>query len=218
MNMWDIDWYNINKHVDILTLPNERWVNMCDFLCGTFSISSYGRVRRDCHVSGERYVPTRVLKLGDNGNGYIKATITKSSRTEGKKCINRYVHRLVAKYFIPNPYKLPQVNHKSCGLGKFDNRVEMLEWVSASGNIRDAHRNGLMKNRAKVGNKLVILPDEKVAEVYREYKDTGKISEVARNHSIPRTTLSSIINKRSRAKITDEIDLQYNNKNKTKNY
>lgn len=60
----------------------------------------------------------------------------------------RYVHRLVAETWIPNPNHYEQVNHINGD--KTDNRVGNLEWVTPSQNICHAYRTGLNKKRIPV--------------------------------------------------------------------
>lgn len=113
-------------------------------------ISNLGRVL--CATSG-------IVKQGhDNGNGY---SFFLQGNTDGK-AIREYIHRAVAKCFLPNPDDLPQVNHKS--LDKSDNSVENLEWVSRSANIRHAHESGAMRKRTENGH-INVLSDEQVVEL-----------------------------------------------------
>lgn len=56
--------------------------------------------------------------------------------------IHKYsCHRLIAKYFVPNPYNQPVVNHKDGN--KLNFHADNLEWVSQSENIKHAIRNNL---------------------------------------------------------------------------
>lgn len=71
-----------------------------------------------------------------NGNGYLIAALCKNG-----KYTNKYIHRLVAEAFIPNPENKPQVNHKDGN--KSNNCVENLEWVTRYEN--DIHKYRVLK-------------------------------------------------------------------------
>lgn len=97
------------------------------------SIPIFG-VTRDGRVMNMK--THRWLALHDNGHGYMKVHTTVNN-----KQVTRYVHRLVAECFIPNPNNLPQVNHKD-GI-KTNNNVDNLEWCTSAENHRHAREIGL---------------------------------------------------------------------------
>lgn len=94
-----------------------------------YSVSNYGRVRRD---SPSKTHPAGLLKTGNLRNGYPYIALSNNGVS-----IKRSVHRLVAVAFIPIPPLCSgrnQVNHKN-GV-RTDNRAVNIEWVSASENIK----------------------------------------------------------------------------------
>lgn len=74
----------------------------------------------------------RFVKPQPNGKGYLRVTIA------GRM---RFVHRMVAERYVPNPNNLPQVNHKDGD--KKNNRYDNLEWVTNLENRRHAIEHGL---------------------------------------------------------------------------
>lgn len=140
------------------------------------------------------------MGIGDNGNGYKNTQLS-----VGGTIVKRYIHRLVAEHFLPNPDNLPQVNHIDCN--KENNHVSNLEWISSK-NILHAHAEGRMRKRSELVT-IKHLTIDQVKDLYLSVKrDKVGISEKARQMGIARTTASSIMNKRSRQDITDVLDEQ----------
>lgn len=76
----------------------------------------------------------RILKYGNKKRYYTVALHYNSERKD------RYVHRLVAQAFLPNPNNLGYVNHKDHNI--HNNNVENLEWCTSSENARHSYENG----------------------------------------------------------------------------
>lgn len=160
-----------------------------------YEVSNLGNVRSlsrviigGCRAKG---VKAEHLKSGKqhsivvNDRGYCVVRI-------GKK--NKYLHRLIAEAFIPNPENKPQVNHIN-GV-KTDNRIVNLEWATSRENVIHAHKTGLSKPR-------IISKEERKLIRERNYKKvintvTGKVynsmTEAADENNISLSQLSQKLN------------------------
>lgn len=78
----------------------------------------------------------RYMSPSDNGYGYLFIAFNVNG-----KSVYRYIHRLVAEAFIPNPENKEQVNHIDGN--KYNNCLENLEWVTSLENIHHAIETGL---------------------------------------------------------------------------
>ena len=91
---------------------------------------------------------TKVLYKGrqkvgtSNGLGYLQVKFTINN-----KVYHKYIHRMVAEAFIPNPNNYTDVNHKDGN--KQNNSVENLEWTTRSQNIAHAIDTGLLSRDSK---------------------------------------------------------------------
>ena len=178
---------------------NEIWKEYkLDFKSTGLLVSNYGNVKN-------LYNCCRAIC--DNGFGY-KNTSVHNLDTKKKKQF--YIHRLVATLFLDTPSSDEiQVNHIDGD--KSNNHVSNLEWVNPKDNIKHMHENGLNFNRKHHGS-TTKLSNEIILNAYLEVKMRWLgIAESAKKYGMPRTTLSSIMNKRSRRDVTDNCDLIFGN-------
>jgi hypothetical protein len=106
------------------------------------------------------------LKLKLNHAGYpILGNILKSK--DGKNRSSVLVNRLVAEAFIPNPKKLPFVNHKN-GI-KTDNHVSNLEWCTPQENVAHAVLMGLSPDNTGVKNPRAKVTEKEVIEIRKKH-------------------------------------------------
>lgn len=119
------------------------------------------------------------------------------------KRFKRLVHRMVATCFIPNINNKPQVNHKN-GV-RNDNRVENLEWCTASENALHGFRvNGrkvtkIQRDGAKERFSGTKNPKAKVNEAValsiRRLRSKGDtLKSIAERHGLSKSQVSAIAN------------------------
>lgn len=116
----------------------EIWKDIEGFE-GLYQISNLGRVksleRQIMRSNGyplnlkERILKTNISKAGREG-------VQLSKNSQWYHC---WIHRLVAKAFIPNPDNLPQVNHKD--ENPLNNCIDNLEWCTNKYNHDYGTRN-----------------------------------------------------------------------------
>ena len=117
----------------------EIWKKVIAGGIGEYEVSNKGNVRNA--ETG------RILKPFRNTGGYLQVDLTKY---EGNKKLKKrlfQVHRLVALAFIPNPDKLPIINHKD--INPENNEVNNLEWCSYEYNNNYLDRNERMSMHKK---------------------------------------------------------------------
>lgn len=133
---------------------------------GLYEVSSYGRVRSlDRYDERNRFLKGRILRLSDDGRGYLRAHLFSNSKMNGF-----LVHRLVAQAFIPNPDNLPQVNH--IDEDKTNNRVENLEWCDAKYNVNYGSRiDRIRDTRLRNGTYKGLSKEEYWNNYYEKNKD-----------------------------------------------
>lgn len=105
---------------------NEIWKDIIDYE-GLYQVSNLGRIKSLSRIITDKNDYPKTIKEhymvgSDNGHGYLTVMLSKNGRR-----VRKYIHRLVAQAFIPNPQNLPEVNHKD--EDRKNNSLNNLEWV-----------------------------------------------------------------------------------------
>lgn len=137
----------------------------------TYVVSETGRV-----FSSKKNGTHREISPVINRDGYVDFFI--NHRDGNRK--HKYAHRLVAELFVPNPEKLPEVNHKD--INKENNTFSNLEWTTRKGNQMHASEAGKWQ-------KLKPEYRKEIEELY----DSGKgQAEIAAIYGVHQTAISNI--------------------------
>lgn len=126
---------------------------------------------------GRVYSKKNKIYLGQNlSNGYLRVALFKSNKNNQK-----FVHRLLAEAFIPNPDYKKEVDH--INRIKTDNRLENLRWTTSSENcqnrdISSRNKTGFLgvsveKKRGKLKYRAGIMTNGKRIATTFPYTDDG---------------------------------------------
>jgi len=159
---------------------SEEWRDVVGYE-GIYEVSDQGQVRRISTVGGAR--AGYVLNPDPNAR-YLHVTLSYLQEKE-----NRTIHSLVAEAFLGSPPGGYQVNHKNGE--KHDNRVENLEWVTASQNHH--HARWVLGRLLGENHPQSKLTKDDVRSIRRLYASGDFIQqELAERFGIDRTTVSDI--------------------------
>ena len=115
----------------------------------------------------------RELKPILGNTGYYQISL--SNKGESR---NLTIHRLVANAFLSNDENKREVNHIN-GI-KTDNRVENIEWVTPSENMKHAYKFGLkIANRKTINNKFVL--DTETGIFYNSAREASRLLGINEN-------------------------------------
>ena len=176
-----------------LTTDNRRgsWKDYGHEHKNYWHISDHGRVKVTNNYNDLTHWP-KIHTTGGHERPYACLSINNAP--------SKYIHRLVALFFIPNPFRLKTVNHIDGN--QLNNHYSNLEWCSHSDNIRhgkETHRTSRLGTSQRDYDTMDRERDsyqpraEKYARVWELKMEGFSRSKIHQITGIPLGTVSSII-------------------------
>ena len=129
------------------------------------------------------------LKPRTGGKGYLVVSLCKDGKPQ-----NYYIHRLVARAYVPNEHKAPNVNHKDGS--KRNNAASNLEWCTQMENITHSWKSGLSRGVGEQHYQKK-LNWKKVDEIRTRYTPfTVSVTKLASEYGVSRGTIQDILENR----------------------
>lgn len=149
-----------------------------------YEVSNYGR------VLSKKKSKHKILKLRPHHKGYFKVTPYADYPQK-----NYFIHRVVALAFIPNPNKLPQINHIDCD--KTNNHVSNLEWCDNTHNQRHAKANGLSRCLVGSENKASKITESDVRSIRDKFNNGYTAKMLGEEYGITAYTVYDVVHRRT---------------------
>lgn len=171
---------------------DELWADISGYET-LYRISNHGRVKRlarsvICKNGMPKPLREQMLTPHSNTRGYLWVHLHSA---KGKSF--RFIHRLVADAFTPNPEHKPFVNHKSgC---KTQNEASNLEWVTRKENVSHAFATGLMSHAGEK-NSQSKLTTNAVAGIRADRLTGMRVVDIAAKYEMSRRRVYDVINNR----------------------
>lgn len=151
---------------------------------GLYEISNKGRVKSLYKYKG---TTQRILSPRDNQNGYHYLSV---SLYKNKSSHHKYIHRLVAQAFIPNPKKKSQINH--IDNNTLNNNSQNLEWCTPKENSLHRKKYGRGASRERHG--MSKLYEKDIIKIRKSKLTQEKIASI---YNVSRSNISMIKNNKT---------------------
>lgn len=165
-----------------MIMPKRKWKPINGYE-GLYEISNLGEIK------SYRKSKPKILKNIKDSNGYLVITLCKDNNKERK-----FIHRIVAEHFIPNPYKYNEVNHKD--ENPSNPLYTNLEWCTHKYNINYGtckeriSKSSIGRKRSKRSIDKQIERQQKKVYCIELHKEFNSIKEASEFLGISDTSLS----------------------------